>query len=73
MVCHQTICIKPAFEFVFPLVEIVQVVTVVIMINKYRFAVMTTMDHMVGVIRNYESTNTRHGDAISQYILISIK
>jgi hypothetical protein len=47
--------------------------TVFIVIEKEWFAVVTSMDHMVGAIRNNEATKARHGEAITQYILISNK
>ena len=73
MVGHQAIRMKSAVELVFALSEIIQVETVIISMDKYRLAVVPAMNYMMGVIRNYESTDTWHADFMSQHALMSNK
>jgi hypothetical protein len=65
--------IKSAFELVFALIAIIQVVTVVIILDKNRLAIVSLMDHMMGVIRNDKSTDTGHIVFTQKLHLISNK
>ncbi len=65
--------IKSAFEVVFALIAIIQVVTVFITLDKNRLAIVSLMDHMMGVIRNDKSTDTGHIVFTQKLHLISNK
>jgi hypothetical protein len=73
MVGHQAVRINSAVELVFALDEIFQVVTVVIIMDKNRLAIVSSVDHMVGVIRNDKSTDTGHIALTQKGLLISNK
>ncbi len=73
MVGHKAVRIKTAAKLVFALQEIVQIVTVVIIMDKNRLSIVSSVDHMVGVIRNDKSTDTGHMVFIQNHFLISNK
>ncbi len=57
---YQAVRIKSAVELVFALNEIIQVITIVISLDKNRLAIVSSMDHMMRVVRNDKSTDTGH-------------
>jgi hypothetical protein len=72
-ISRQAVRIKLAVELVFALIAIIQVVTVVIILDKNRLAIVSLMDHMMGVIRNDKSTDTGHIAFTQKLHLISNK
>ncbi len=60
MVGDQAVRIKSAVELAFALNEIIQIETVVIFLGKNRLAIVSSMDHMMGVIGYDELTDTGH-------------
>ena len=60
MVGDQAVRIKSAVELAFAFNEIIQIETVVIFLGKNRLAIVSSMDHMMGVIGYDELTDTGH-------------
>jgi hypothetical protein len=73
VVGHQAVCIKTAAKLVFALHEIVQVVEVVIIMDKNRLTIVSSVDHMVGIIGNDESTDAGHTPLTQNRFLMNNK
>jgi len=71
MVGHQAICIQFALKFVFPFVKVIKVIQIVVVRHENRLAVMSAMNNMVGMIRDYESCGSWHRQALPDNTLMN--
>ena len=61
MVCHQAEGINFTSIELFPFSQIIKIVIIVVAGRKNRLAIMTTLDDMMGIVRNDDSGCSRYG------------
>jgi hypothetical protein len=71
MVSHQAISVQSALKLVFPFIKVIKVILTVVVRQENRLPVMSTMNDVVGMIRNYESSDSRHEQTITYSFLMN--